>query len=304
MKWFSVSERLQHWFGWAAVIITAVFTSLWAFWGIIENFHEGWWYNDVWKNIGVMFLQYLSLAIVFYVLGIIAVWKQKVGAILFLILSICAFLFFDEGAGRFLAALPLCMLSLLWLLGNPTPRVWVWRVMLWLAPIVMVVSGAEPFWRVVLVGRTNDGNFGERTVKGNGVTLTWAPRGPGFPDSGVSWFRAKELCARLDSTGTTVLDSDVHYWRLPTVQEAVASLTRHNQNAGGVWNDSTHTATYNTMPDKETPLWDPHSQVIYWWTSTDADSIRAYRVVYNGLVTPTPKRLYPAYFGFRAVRNK
>jgi len=304
IKHFTISNRWQNILGWCAVVCTAVFTSLWTFWGIIENFHEGWWYTDMWRNIALMFVQYLALAIVFYVLGIVSVWKQKIGAVIFLVMSVSSFFFFGNGAGRLLASLPLLVLSLLWLFGNPLPRVWVWRVMLWLAPIVLVVSGAEPFWRVVLVGRINDGNFNKRVVEGNGVTLTWAPRGPGFPDSGVSWFRAKEISAHLDSTGVSVLDSAVNIWRLPTVSEAVASLTRHGTNAGGIWNSTSHTAEYVVMPDKETPLWNPHTQIIYWWTSTESDSEKAFRIVYNGQVWPTKKKEYPAYYGFRAVRSK
>jgi hypothetical protein len=65
-------------------------------------------------------------------------------------------------------------------------------------------------------------------------------------------------------------------WRLPTVDEAVRSMARHGRNSGGVWDAETGKAAYNMIPDKESPLWNVHSQVIYWWTATEIDAERAY----------------------------
>ena len=33
--------------GWIAVVLSTVFTCLWALWGILENFHEGWYYESL-----------------------------------------------------------------------------------------------------------------------------------------------------------------------------------------------------------------------------------------------------------------
>lgn len=299
-----LKNRLLALLGWAAVAITTILISFWAFWGIIENFHEGWWFVSVWENLGVMLVQYLALMLIFYILGILAMWKNKIGTCAFFSMSVSVFFFFDSGAGRLFAALPLVILAVLWWFAKPEPRRWAWRIILWFAPIVMVVSGAEPFYRVVLIGRTNDGNFGERTVRGNNVQLSWAPSGPGFPDKGTSWFEANRICAHLSSDGTTLLDSVVNYWRLPTINEAVRSLTRYGNNSGGVWDSLTQKASYSIMPDKETPLWNPHKQIIYWWTASETDALHAYRIVYNGQVWTTAKKDHPAYYGFRAVRNR
>ena len=46
--------------GWTAVGLSIVITCVWAFWGIIENFHEGWHYESLLSNVGLMFVQYLS----------------------------------------------------------------------------------------------------------------------------------------------------------------------------------------------------------------------------------------------------
>src|SRR5262249_27025059 len=51
-------------------------------------------------------------------------------------------------------------------------------------------------------------------------------------------------------------------WRLPTVVEVFRSLTRHGTNAGGEWDEASHQATFRTRPDKESPLWNPQSQIV------------------------------------------
>jgi hypothetical protein len=55
------------------------------------------------------------------------------------------------------------------------------------------------------------------------------------------------------------------------------------------------------MPDKDSPLWKVHSQVIYWWTSTEADAKRAYYISNNGGVLEVPKRLGVGYLAYRCV---
>jgi hypothetical protein len=80
-------------------------------------------------------------------------------------------------------------------------------------------------------------------------------------------------------------------------------MARHGQNSSGVWNAETAKATYETPPDKESPLWNTHSQVIYWWTATEIDEEHAYIIVYDGKVWPRAKQLSLAYLGFRCVRQ-
>ena len=45
--------------GWIAVGLSTAVTCFWAFWGIIENFHEGWYYESWFSNVELMFVQYL-----------------------------------------------------------------------------------------------------------------------------------------------------------------------------------------------------------------------------------------------------
>jgi hypothetical protein len=79
-------------------------------------------------------------------------------------------------------------------------------------------------------------------------------------------------------------------------------MTLHGQNSGGVWDAESAQAAYKTTPDKESPLWNTHSQVIYWWTVTSIDDTHAYIIVYDGKVWPRPKQFSPAYLGYRCVK--
>ena len=67
---------------------------------------------------------------------------------------------------------------------------------------------------------------------------------------------------------TAVADTPRDVWRLPTAEEAVRSMHFRGTNSGGSWDPERARATYRRAPDKESPLWDVHSKVIYWWTAT------------------------------------
>ena len=113
---------------------------------------------------------------------------------------------------------------------------------------------------------------------------------------------AKRICRYLSEDGLRLDDEPQDVWRVPTVEEVVRSLTRHGRNAGGEWDEETHQATFRTRPDKESPLWNPDSQIIYWWTATDVDPEHVYRVAYNGYVLVVPKKMSMGSCAFRAVR--
>jgi len=80
-------------------------------------------------------------------------------------------------------------------------------------------------------------------------------------------------------------------------------MTRHAANSGGRWDANSAQPSYAIQPDKESPLWDIHSQVIYWWTATEADEGHAYIIVYNGQVWPRSKPLNVDYLGYRCVKE-
>jgi hypothetical protein len=46
-KSFMEKEKYKKIFIWIAIGILALFTNFWAFWGINENIHEGWYFVNL-----------------------------------------------------------------------------------------------------------------------------------------------------------------------------------------------------------------------------------------------------------------
>jgi hypothetical protein len=290
--------------GWIAVGISTVITCIWALWGILENFHEGWYFESLLSNIGLMFIQYLSWMLIFMGVTLISIWWPRVGGGLHAISALLAIWFFKafSNAATFLIILPLAGLGALYWFGRPQPRKIAIYLVAGLPMLTLVLAGITPALRVSQ--RVNDGILDARVVNGNDVDLTWAPDGPGWPRVGGDWYDAMDACQHLSEDGLTLAPSPQDIWRLPTVDEAVRSMARHGQNSSGVWDSETTQATYQITPDKESPLWNIHSQVIYWWTSTEIDDDKAYIIVYDGKVWPRSKDFGPDYLGFRCVKEQ
>ena len=293
--------------GWLAVVFSTAFASFWAFWGGIENFHEGWYYQSFWMNLALAFFQYWIWSITFVALSVFSLRWPKIGAAIFVMMAILVpSIGIRTSAGILIFALPLAGMGALWWFGRPEPRKWAYRAALWIPLLVLAGFSVEPAIRVA--GRYDDGNLGARIIEGNGLRLLWAPAGPGWPTGGPdakmgTWSEAMSVCSHLNAEGTAVLDKPVNIWRLPTAQEATRSLVWHGKNAGGVWDSTTRQPHYDHTPDKESPLWNVHSPVIYWWTSSEVNDSSAYRVVYNGMVNAMQKKVRAGYLGFRAVKD-
>jgi hypothetical protein len=60
---------------------------------------------------------------------------------------------------------------------------------------------------------------------------------------------------------------------------------------------------YDVTPDKEAPLWNRYSRVIYWWTADEVAPDRAYRISYNGGVHVSVKQTKRGYFAARCVKD-
>jgi hypothetical protein len=288
--------------GWTAVVLSIIITCVWAFWGMIENFHEGWYFESLWSNLGMMFVQYLSPMLIFMGVTLISISWPRFGGGLHGLIALLAIWFFEafSNASTFLIILPLLGLGAMYWFGRPQPRRLAFLLVVGLPLLTLVVSGIFP--AVHVSQRVNDGNLQAKLVQGNGVALTWAPDGPGWPREGGDWYEARHTCQYLSDNGLTLAPTPQDIWRVPTVDEAVRSMALHGQNSGGEWNVETAVASYETRPDKESPLWNIHSQVIYWWTATEVDEERAYIVVYDGKVWPRAKDFGPAYLGFRCVK--
>ena len=288
--------------GWIAVGLSTAITCFWAFWGIIENFHEGWYYESLLSNVGLMLVQYLGFMLGFMGVTLVSIRWPRVGAGLHAILALLAAWFFGayKNTVIFLLLLPLIGIGVLYWFGRPQPRKLALSLAVGLPMLTLILSGIAPVLRVSQ--RLDDGNLQARLVRGNGVKLIWAPDGPGWPREGADWYEAQQVCQHLGEDGLTPDPAPQHIWRLPTVDEAVRSNARHGQNSGGVWDAEITQATYKTRPDKESPLWNVYSQVIYWWTVTEVDEEHAYIIVYDGKVWPRAKQFSPAYLGFRCVK--
>ena len=251
-----------------------------------------------------MLAQYLSPMLLFMGVTLLSISWPRLGCGFHLILALLAAWFFQAftHAATFLLIVPLIGLGMLYWAGRPQPRKIAFSLCVGLPILTLVLSGIEPVWRVSQ--RMDDEYLQAQLVHGNGVDLVWAPDGPGWPREGANWPEARQACQHLLEDGLNLAHSPVQIWRLPTVDEAVRSMARHGQNTQGVWDPAIAQAHYQTTPDKESPLWNIHSQVIYWWTLTEVDEERAYIIVYDGKVWPRSKQFGPAYLGFRCVKKR
>jgi hypothetical protein len=291
----------RWWTGWTAVAVSTALSAFWAMWGGAENFHEGWYHREIWRNVGLMFVQYLPWMFLPMIAAVLALWKPVAGLLAHLALAAGVFALVGfRSAGALYLGLPIVVLGLLHLVGRPEPRR-LGRIVLIAVPcLTVVVSSAYPGWRALTRPATVDEST--RRIAGDGVSLVWAGRGPGW-DQGVSWFTATDRCARLTPDGSTLASTPQHVWRLPTADEAVRSMSFRGRNSNGRWDPETRRATFRVQPDKEAPLWDPFSPVVYLWTSDDADTGRAYFVNFEGGVFPRRKEFFPTYQGYRCVKS-
>jgi len=288
--------------GWSAVSFSTLIAGFWGFWGSIENFHEGWYFTSLWRNLVLMLGQYLSPMIIVAGLSAVAIrWRRAALPVFGAVAIGLAILFRGTSAGLPLIVAPLLVLAGLYRFGIPEPRRWALWSVTGLPFLTAIVCGAYPGWRAM--HRVDDGNYGMRLIVGNRVALLWAPAGPGWPSHYASWFQARQACAALAEDGSSLSGKPLNLWRLPSIEEAVRSEVYRGRNAGGVWNSTLRHARYEVMPDKDSPLWNAHSQVIYWWTGTEAGSNKAYRIAYNGYVLAVDKRGWGDYWAFRCVRE-
>lgn len=165
--------------GWIAVCLSIIITCFWAFWGIIENFHEGWYYASWLSNIGLMFAQYLSPMLIFMGVTLISIYWPRFGGSLHVIFALLAVWFFQafSNAATFLLIIPLLGMGGLYWYGRPQPRKMAVSLAVGLPMLTLIIAGIEPVIRVSQ--RLNDGNLQARLVSGNEVNLVWAPDGPG-----------------------------------------------------------------------------------------------------------------------------
>jgi hypothetical protein len=307
--------------GWIAVGISTTISSFWAFWGAFESFHEGWYFQSLAQNL-VLTVKYMALMLIFVVLSAVALRWPRAGGSLYQMFGVGFFTWIlvtrkvlSPGVvlGWLPVILPILFLGMLFWVGRPTPVSLAYKITLLLPLVVAVGFGIEPVKRIA--GRIDDGNRDLRIVQGNGVKLMWAPEGPGWPNPdpndriwvtqwrGPTWEEAQKMCRYLTADGKSIASTPQDIWRLPTVEEVARSMTRHGANCGGAWDSINARTAYTTKPDKESPLWNPYSVIIYWWTSSEQTSRRALSIDFNGNVYSRDKKSNLGSQAFRAVRE-
>ncbi|MBI9046636.1 MAG: hypothetical protein JEZ06_19250 [Anaerolineaceae bacterium] len=222
------------------------------------------------------------------------------------------------------------------------PKWWrrnIWYILA-IAPPVLILIGFSIYYLPIVLSRMDDGDRGARLIEGNDVTLIWAPEGPGWnwrQDFGgfPSWnrialygmdpigmgdkpgygreigvFASNEemakynLCLYLNEDGLTLETEPQYIWRMPTVDEYLRSFARHGENAGCEWHGEEHAQIKcDILPDKETPLWDPELEPIYYWAAEEFSENKAYFVSFNGWVNSAQKNGGNPRHSHRCVRE-
>jgi hypothetical protein len=212
-------------------------SSFWAFWGIIEAFHEGWSKPHLWMRL-LQVVAYLSPATVLCVLTVLGIRWPRVGATLFVLAGviIAGLMIWDRAyfgvlLTAILTAVP-ALVGLLFLVGRPTPKRLAYAVSVGIPLLIVFGFGAEGVVRVN--SRFDDGDRGARLIEGNEVALLWAPAGPGWTRGGLAgWDEAVRNARHLTEDGTALDNTPQDIWRLPSREEIVRSMTRGGRNAGG-----------------------------------------------------------------------
>lgn len=346
--------------GWIGKILLIIITSFWCFWSVGEMYHEGWW--------GPFYIRliYLIPGAAFLILTLIGIKWPRIGGWLIIVIGGLFTLFFLDISfvdgkltmGRdlagFLVSGPLVLLGVLFLVEgrNQKRRIargWVphpkwWRRNIWyllaLIPPLLILAGWSIHSLPIVLTRIDDRDRGARLIEGNGVTLIWAPEGPGWnwrQDYGgfPSWnmialyglapvgmgdkpgyntrngvlASAEEmanynLCLYLGKDGLTLEPEPQNIWRMPTVDEYARSFARHGENAGCIWQGESHDQmACEMLPDKETPLWAPDLDPIYYWAAEEYNDREAYFVSYNGWVNTAYKAGGNPRHSYRCVRD-
>ncbi len=346
-----MNASLKIWAGWLAAGLMILITSLWAYWGAAELYYEGW---------GLPFpepLYYFIPCAITLALTLLALKWPRLGGWLIILLG-AAFTWFvlrrrlgQMGLTDFLSWFPLTLLTLavgilfVWagreaFHARPSPDARPWRrhlpYLLAAGVPALIILGVSAWMLPRNLMRVDDGDRSARLIRGNGVTLVWAPAGPGWnwkqPWGGypswdmLAWYGRPPvgmktgdalppghatqaemaetgLCRYLNESGGRLMTEPQNIWRMPTTDELVRSLAFRGENAGCEWDGRAGRAQCRKTPDKETPLWAPDQPPIYLWSGEEADDEEAWFVSYNGWVKKQPKSWGNPRHGYRCVRE-
>jgi hypothetical protein len=349
--------------GYIGTALLVALVSAWTLWGVGELYYEGWGLPLQTQ------LRYLALPLLLFAFALLTITWPGVGGFILVILG--------SGFSIWWVALAAARgtLSLRWLLttlspfagvvvaigvlfllegryrrrrrdqGWTRPERWVQRHLgqvLVVGVPLLVASGVSVYYAPLITSRIDDGDRGMRLIEGNGVTLIWAPLGPGWnwrqPWGGYpSWdaialygvppvglerklgyeeqhatsadMLATGLCRYLSEDGLSLANEPQEIWRMPTVREVVRSLVSSGESAGCEWDGRRGNADCARQPNKDTPLWAPDMEPIYYWSADERDANRAWYVPYTGglryggLIYHQRKDWGNPRHGYRCVRD-
>jgi hypothetical protein len=131
--------------GWLAVALSTLIACFWAFWGIIENFHEGWYHDSLILNVGLMFLQYLSPMFIFLSLTVLSIAFPRIGGMAYALVGVTLALVlfgWDDAVAMPLIIVPTLVLGILYWYGRPHPRRAAYWVAVGLPLLTLIICGA------------------------------------------------------------------------------------------------------------------------------------------------------------------
>lgn len=349
------SDLRQKLLGYIATGLLITSTALWTLWGTIVMYYEGWG-----SALPPMWL-YLVPAMISLGLSLFALtWARSGGWLLVVLGGLFGLWWLIMAAGRarlsfswVLTTLPVASLLVItgvFLIfesryrdrqrgfGIRAPEKWIRRNLRYVLVVgipLLVCLAVSVYYLPRILSRVDDGERGACLIQGNGVSLIWAPEGPGWnwkqPDGWYpSWSQialygvpptgleikpgfedqyptaqsmaATGLCGYLSADGTTLMAEPQGVWRLPRVDEIVRSLVKRGGNAGCLWNGEPGRTGCEVTPDKETPLWAPDASPIYYWAADEFDQVNVWYVSYDGSVHFQPKEWSNPRHSYRCVR--
>ena len=173
-----------------ASILMIIITAVWTFWGAAEMYHEGWW--GAWYNR----LPYLVPVALTLIPSLLAFRWPIFGGVLLILIGTFAIFFFGSDVAFIGIVIPAVGSAFLvdGILKRkviPEPddeqahwwrrKGWaIWRYLLLLGLPVFVFLVVSIYNLPTVLTRVDDGERGAQVVDGNGVTLVWAPEGPGW----------------------------------------------------------------------------------------------------------------------------
>ncbi|HRU51490.1 MAG TPA: hypothetical protein P5543_04795 [Planctomycetota bacterium] len=306
---------MRHIFGLLAILLATGLSCFWAFWGGIENLHEGWTnHNIIWNIIGA-FIRYIPWMILAISLSVVALYYKFLGGLIYIVLggyfilrctAICMNQIQKFPVEYFVILSILPFIGFCFLFGKLPNKRFSYVVLIGLPLATFAFVSSHPMERVIhrmALEKQADSEIYVQEI--NGKRLIWSPRitTAGILKKGCSWSVANRICAHLSKNGRNIESVEQNFWRLPTKEEVVACLTRNGKNCNGRIG-KTGKALYDVMPDKEYPIWDPYNTIIELWTSSKDEKNKnlVYSVFYYGEVYTRSIDEWDETVGFRAVR--